>query len=83
MGRLTFSYNGSNQLQSILGPGGRSVSVTINGSGNLTALQNPDGSLLTFTYDGSNRYWLLRICKCVISSARLRGSGVRRAGHRV
>jgi RHS repeat-associated protein len=51
----TLSYSGSNKLQSIQGPGSRSVGVTINGSGDLTGLQNPDSGLLTFTYDGSNR----------------------------
>ncbi len=51
---VTFTYNGSNQLQSIKDPANRLTTFTVSG-GDLTAVEYPDGSTWDYGYDGSAR----------------------------
>jgi RHS repeat-associated protein len=50
----TFTYNGSNQLQSIKDPAGRFATFTLS-SGHLTAVEYPNSSTWDYGYDSSGR----------------------------
>jgi RHS repeat-associated protein len=51
---VTFTYNGSNQLQSIKDPASRLTTFTVSG-GDLTAVEYPDGNSWDYAYNGSNQ----------------------------
>jgi RHS repeat-associated protein len=48
------AYNGSGQLTTITGPGGRALTLTYAG-GKIAALSGPSGTIATYGYDGSGR----------------------------
>jgi YD repeat-containing protein len=50
---VTFGYNGSNQLTSILDPYGNYVTLTYS-SGKLSTIQDPAGRVATVTFSGNN-----------------------------
>src|SRR5262249_33595850 len=51
----TFTYDGSNLLQTVVQPGDRTVTFAHASGSDLTSLINPDGGRRTFTYDGGHR----------------------------
>jgi RHS repeat-associated protein len=50
----TLGYNGSGQLATITGAGGRALTLTY-ASGRIATLSGPAGTIATYTYDGSGR----------------------------
>jgi RHS repeat-associated protein len=47
-------YNGSSQLTTITGPGGRALTLTY-ANGKIASLSGPAGTIATYTYDASDR----------------------------